>query len=246
MNIIYISSNKMAGADDIYADYKVIAAPVYKAGSKEPLITWNHLRIRGPREFKNARDAGYYYLGLSPYHPRHATHDDAKLTAERKHSSLKYCGGKSYIIASIIYGMCYPIGYTNPFGYTSLGTPQECLGVGKVLGGGFGFGGGGDEDGGGRRGRRSGGRGSGRGRRRSGRGGGARDGRRRGREEKDEKDEKDENDENENDAGDRESDNDEEEEEKEPVRSRSNSSDRVLRPRPASSSLMIGISGARS
>lgn len=83
-----------------------------------------------------------FFLKLSPYGPGNPNEDERKLLNEIHHSSTVYCGGKNYIIQSVVYEKCpnRPRKFKSPFHYHSIGSSAHCFLKGKSMGGGGGGG----------------------------------------------------------------------------------------------------------
>jgi hypothetical protein len=73
--------------------------------------------------------ARQFFLKLSPYAPGNPAADEKNFINETHHSSDEYCGGKNYIIQSVVYEKCpnKPRGFTSPFQYHRIGSSSNCF-----------------------------------------------------------------------------------------------------------------------
>ena len=87
------------------------------------------------REKRNSAKA--FFLQLSPFAEDKPTTHAAYMAAEVNHASQVYCGGKKYIIDSIVYSKCpnHPRKFTSPYNYKTIGPSSLCFLKGKSLGG---------------------------------------------------------------------------------------------------------------
>ena len=94
------------------------------------------MQVRAPVRRASGREAARYYASLSPYSASQpVTANEFMYRQQTEHGHTIYCGALPYIREATLYGMAYTRlrrhGYSNPFGYERLGTPSECLGVGR-------------------------------------------------------------------------------------------------------------------
>ena len=114
---------------------------------------YHNKQWEGVRTKEKRRNAKAFFLQLSPYSAGKPTENAAHMTSEMNHTSDIYCGGKKYIMQSIVYEKCpnRPRNFTSPYNYHTIGPSSLCFLKGRSIGGGGGAqgGGGGGHGGGG-------------------------------------------------------------------------------------------------